>query len=285
LIEFEKLPDYRWLENGQSVLSGALLGLYRRLDQMFLDWAGESGAQEFLFPPFIPAHELAKLDYFRSFPHLVTFPVSLDSDPENLQRFIEGEPLDSHGEVHLTLRAPIREALTPAACYHFYVQLQNETLSGPRYLTTRASCFRREEHYAPLQRQWNFSMREIVCLGTADEVKDFLARYRERLTRFFERVNLSIRWAEATDPFFNPSRNPKYLLQKLDPVKTEMIFGQGLAIGSINFHRNYFGESFRISREGKEAFSGCVAFGIERWIYAFLVRYGTNEAEWPDFDQ
>ena len=284
MIEFEKLPDYAWLENGQSVLSGALLKLYQRLDRLFLDWAAESVAQEYLFPPFIPARELAKLDYFRSFPHLVTFPVALDTDPDNLQRFIAGEPLDSHGEVQLTLRSPIREALTPAACYHFYIQFQNKTLSGPRYLTTRASCFRREVHYSPLQRQCSFSMREIVCIGTAEEVKNFLAQYRERLTRFFERINLSIEWMEATDPFFNPSRNPKFLLQKLDPVKTEMVFEGHLAIGSINFHRNYFGESFQISREGKEAFSGCVAFGIERWIYAFLVRYGTHEAEWPDFD-
>jgi seryl-tRNA synthetase len=251
---------------------------------MFLGWAAERGAQEFLFPPFVPARELAKLDYFRSFPHLVTFPVALDADKENLQRFIEGEPTDSRGEVRLTLQSPIREALTPAACYHFYIQFQGETLSEPRYVTTRANCFRREAHYSPLQRQWSFSMREIVCIGTANEVKDFLEHYRDRVTRFFERIKLSIEWKEATDPFFNPSRNPKYLLQKLDPVKTEMVFENHLAVGSINFHRNYFGEAFQISREGKEAYSGCVAFGLERWVYAFLSRYGTDEAEWPDFN-
>ena len=284
MIEFEKLTDYRWLENGQSVLSGALLRLYRRLDEMFLGWAAEEKAQEFLFPTFIPARELAKLDYFRSFPHLVTFPTALDPDQENLQRFVESEPLDSHAEVQLTQQSPIREALTPAACYHFYIQFQGQRLSEPRYVTTRATCFRREAHYSPLQRQWNFSMREIVCIGTNREVKDFLAQYQDKLTRFFERIKLPVRWTEATDPFFNPSRNPKFLLQKLDPVKTEMVFDHDLAIGSINFHRNYFGESFQISRGEKEAFSGCVAFGIERWIYAFLAQYGSDEAQWPDLD-
>lgn len=127
-------------------------------------------------------------------------------------------------------------------------------------------------------------MREIVCIGAADEVKQFLQRYQERIDRFFKQIGLSLEWKDATDPFFNPTRNPKYVLQKLDPVKTEMVYRNGLAIGSINFHRNYFGEAFQISREGKDAFSGCVAFGVERWIYAFLDQFGLNQSRWPSFD-
>jgi seryl-tRNA synthetase len=284
LVNFEELPDYRWMENGQSVLSGNLLEVYRRLDRLFLKWAGECDAAEYRFPTFISARDLARLDYFRSFPHLVTFPVVLDEREENLKRFSEGEPLDPNGEIQLTSAAPIRDVLTPAACYHFYVQFQGEQLETPRYVTTLATCFRREAYYSPLERQWSFSMREIVCLGTADEVKEFLKRYQDRASGFFTRIGLSIEWKNATDPFFNPSRNPKYVLQKLDPVKTEMIYRTGLAIGSINFHRNYFGEAFQISRDGKEAFSGCVAFGVERWIFAFLDQFGLNESSWPDFD-
>ena len=127
-------------------------------------------------------------------------------------------------------------------------------------------------------------MREIVCLGTADEVKQFLREYQDRIERFLRRIGLPVEWKNATDPFFNPARNPKYVLQKLDPVKTEMVYQTGLAIGSINFHRNYFGEAFQISRESKEAFSGCVAFGVERWIYAILNHFGVDERDWPDFE-
>jgi len=281
---FKNLSGYRWLENGQSALSGGLLDLYRRLDRLFLRWAEEGRAVEFLFPTFIPARELAKLDYFRSFPHLVTFPVTLDADEENLKRFIAGEPLDVRGEIRLATPAPIRDVLTPAACYHFYIHFQGEHLQGPRYVTTRATCFRRESHYLPLERQWSFSMREIVGLGTLEEVKAFLAQYQDRVDRFFRKIRLPIRWKNATDPFFNPSHNPRYLLQKLDPVKTEMVFQDRLALGSINFHRNYFGEAFQIFREGKEAFSGCVAFGIERWIFAFLTHFGLKETDWPDLN-
>src|SRR6266481_5953855 len=283
-LEITRLPEYHWYESGQSVLSGSLLELYRRIDNMFLRWAAESQAAEFFFPTFISARELAKLDYFRSFPHLVTFPASLDPAEDNLKRFTEGNPMDQDGCVHLTAIEPVCNVLTPAACYHFYVLFQGQQLAAPRYVTTRATCFRRETHYLPLERQWNFSMREIVCIGTSDEVKTFLAHYQYKVDAFFKRIDLPVEWKNATDPFFNPSRNPKFLAQKLDPVKTEMVFKTGLAIGSVNFHRNYFGEAFQLARDGQEAFSGCVAFGIERWIFAFLNQFGPNEKDWPNLN-
>jgi seryl-tRNA synthetase len=279
------LAGGHWLENGQTSLSGSLLALYRRLDQLFLRWAADYKAAEYRFPALIPAKELAKLDYFRSFPHLVTFAATLDGAEENLKQFAESGPLNSEGEIQLTAQAPIRDVLTPAACYHFYIRFQGETLAAPRYVTTRATCFRREAFYSPLERQWSFSMREIVCLGTSEEVKTFITECQSKVERFFKDIQLPVEWKNATDPFFNPSRNPKHLLQKLDPVKTEMVFQGRLAIGSVNFHRNYFGEAFEISRDGREAFSGCVAFGLERWIYAFLERFGMNESDWPDFDR
>jgi seryl-tRNA synthetase len=283
-MEFDDLTDYRWLENGQSAFSGKLLDLYRRLDRMFLSWAESFRAVDYRFPAFIPARELAKIDYFRSFPHLVTFPVALESSAANIERFTGNSILNGRGEVELTATAPVRDALTPAACYHFYAHFQGERLAAPKYVTTCATCFRRESRYAPLERQWSFSMREIVCIGTAEEVKEFLRAVEAKARRFFEKSGLRVEFKNATDPFFNPSNNPKYLLQKLDPVKSEMVVDDRLAIGSINFHRNYFGEAFDIHREGREAFSGCAAFGLERFMFAFLDRFGVDESNWPDMD-
>jgi len=278
------IPGLRWMENGQASLSGPLLDLERRLERLFLAWASAEGAAEHRFPTFLPACELGKLDYFRSFAHLVTFPVALDPEHANLERFVRGEPLSGDGEIRLTRAAPIRDVLTPAACYHFYVAFQGESLAAPRHVTTRATCFRREAQYAPLERQWSFSMREIVCLGTSDEVKAFLARREAAVEALWRRIDLPLEWKHATDPFFDPSRNPKHLAQKLDPVKREMVFQDRLAIGSSNFHRNYFGEAFSIRRGGEDAFSGCIAFGIERWILAIVTRFGTDPAAWPDLE-
>lgn len=282
-----KHPDLDWNENGQSSLKGSMLRVFRRLDELFISWARDAQADEHAFPTFIPARELAKIGYFSSFPHLVSFPVTLEASQENLERFSQGKPIDENGEIHLTRAAPIRDVLTPAACYHFYARFQGTDLDAPLRLTTRATCFRRETHYVPLQRQWSFNMRELVCIGTSEDVKGFVAAQQARIVELVRRLDLGAEWQHATDPFFNPSKNPKYLLQKLDPVKNELIFDGHLAIASLNFHRNYFGEAFKIRvREAGgaagaaygDAFSGCVAFGLERWIHALFKRHG-DEAE------
>jgi seryl-tRNA synthetase len=286
-MNFKKLPDlsalsgYRWTENGQSTMSGGVFRLYSALDQMFQSWAKRVRAQEHHFPIFIQAKELNKLDYFKSFPHLISFPVFLDPSEENLRKFVEGQRIDEQGRLCLTETAPIHDCLTPAACYHFYVTYQGQTFNEPRYLTTRANCFRRETHYIPLRRQWNFGMREIVCIGTAEEVKAFIQSYRDLLTEMFARFKLPVQWEVATDPFFDPTRNPKHLMQQLEPVKHEMIYEGELSIGSTNYHRNYFGDAFNIQRNGESAFSGCVAFGLERWVFAILNEYGSDEENWP----
>jgi seryl-tRNA synthetase len=284
-LEVERLPDYRWLDNGQSVLGGALLALDRQLDQRFVRWGSDFQAAEYVFPACIPARELARLDYLRAFPHLATFPTTLAPDTPNLQRFVAGESVDTSGAVQLTTTLPVRDVLTPAACYHCYIHFQGTTLTAPLYLTTRNTCFRREAHYTPLQRQWSFAMREIVCIGSADEVLTFLGTCRERIQSFVQALDLPITWQAASDPFFDPTRDPKYLLQKLEPVKTELCFPNGLALGSVNFHRNYFGTAFQIRRGLEAAFSGCVAFGLERWLFAWLMRFGYDAAQWPQIDR
>ncbi|MDC0993997.1 hypothetical protein OAR16_00125 [bacterium] len=74
---------------------------------------------------------------------------------------------------------------------------------------------------------------------------------------------------QATDPFFDPD-STRALAQKLFPTKQEIICN-GLAIGSANFHRNFFGERFGItSKDGKTAYTACIGMGLERWIHSIL---------------
>lgn len=280
-VALQDIQGFRWIPNGQSNFDGPALELFRALDGAFLKLAAECGARDFQFPTFIQAQELQKLDYFKSFPHLITFPATLADADENLNKFIDGERCDTKGEVHLTQTSPICDCLTPAACYHFYIHHQGQNLSESKFLTTRAQCYRREKYYAPLQRQWCFNMREVVALGEYQAVKSFLAEYRTRAQALWSRLGLNVGWEFATDPFFDPTNNPKYVLQQIDPVKEEMILDGTLSIGSVNFHKNYFGDSFKITHKGESAFSGCVAFGLERWMYAIVSKYGTDHNQWP----
>jgi seryl-tRNA synthetase len=276
------LDGHHWYPNGQSVYSGKALRLSQRLDRQFLGWAAELDAEEFVFPTFIPAAELQKLDYLSSFQHLATFPVNLKQDDENLKRFGGGEIVGEDGGIRLTETAPIKDILTPAACYHFYNLFQGTRFDGPRFLTTRNTCFRREVYYRPFERQWSFSMREIVCIGTEEQVTSFLERCGGRVASFLHDIQLPVRRETATDPFFNPAKNAKYLAQRMAPLKNEFIFGETLAIGSVNFHRQHFGEAFDLTAADAEpAFSGCVAFGVDRWVYAFTKTFGDDESRWP----
>lgn len=265
--------------NGQVALSGDLLRLYRRLDQVFVAWADECGAIDHLFPPMLPARALGRIDYLRSFPHLATFPVTLAADDDNLAKFVA--TVEGGARITPTKLSPVEDVLTPAACYHCYLRYEGTQLDAPLYLTTRASCFRREASYAPLERLWSFSMRELVCIGSLAEVEAFLTSQRTVLTAFVQRIGLPTEWKVATDPFFRPETSSKYLAQRIDPVKAELVFDDRLAIASVNLHRNYFGEAFAITRDGEAAFSGCVAFGLERWLAAFLATYGADPAAWP----
>jgi hypothetical protein len=72
-------------------------------------------------------------------------------------------------------------------------------------------------------------------------------------------------------------------MQRVDPVKREMTC-HGLAIGSINYHRHHFGDAFQIRRGEESIESGCVAFGIERWLHVLIQKHGTDYSRWPRTD-
>lgn len=277
-------PGLAWAADGRATLSGPLLALADRLDRRFLALAARWDAEELRFPTFIAAAELERIDWFRSFPQLATFPVSLDPAEANLDRFTGGEPVGPDGSVKLAGLAPVREVLTPAACYHLYAHHRGGAFDRPRWFTTRATCFRREDHYEPLERQWSFTMREIVCMGTAGEAAAFLDEAAAVVDDLTAGMGLALRWDHASDPFFRPSQNPQYLMQRIDPTKHELVFDDRLAIASRNLHHDHFGRAFSIRRDGAPVHTACLAFGVERWLAAFVRQFGPDERSWPEVD-
>lgn len=270
----------RWHPSGQSALTGPLLALADDGDRAFRTIASRWLPAEQAYPPTLPASSLD--GHLRSFPHQVTFAMSLDPADANLGGFIDGPVVDRSGTVALTRTAPVTAVLTPAACYHVYSAHQGQRLPAAAYVTTRNTCFRREPHYEPLRRQWTFTMREIVCLGTAEETTTFLAQARTAVDRFTQLIGLPLDWTPATDPFFRPERHPGHLLQRIQPVKHEATYRGTLALGSANLHHDHFGSAYAITRDGAPATTACLAFGLERWLYALVDRHGSDPAGWPD---
>jgi hypothetical protein len=177
-----------------------------------------------------------------------------------------------------------QQILTPAACYHFYPRLANQDLKRDRYLTTVCNCHRREQEYFPLERQWCFNMRELVCIANPETVESFVTESQQRIDRLVQRLGLEAQWQIATDPFFDPVQDPKAVAQQIEPVKRELVLADGLAIASINRHRSFFGECYDIKRAGSSAHSACVAFGLERWLCALLRHFGTDPENWSPLE-
>jgi seryl-tRNA synthetase len=257
------------VRQGLATLGPEAIQIRDLLEARFLGWAAECGAVRMLFPPLMSVEDLNNLDYFRNFPHLALVVSRIRE--ENLQDdYIAGPSVKSISNSHLTASEYV---LPSAACYNVYIHLRDSTLEKPTYITTVASCFRNEVEYKGLQRLWGFSMREIVCIGPIEAVQSHLESFKQRILHFANQIELPLNIQVATDPFYQ-TQSARTLMQQLFPVKEEFVYGDSVAIASVNFHRNFFGERCGIKTSNEQAaFSGCVAFGIERWIHALLEHF------------
>lgn len=263
---------------GFATLGPELTEARARLDATVLAWAREVGARQQVFAPLMSVPALAGFDYFDNFPQLMLLAAPIE--PAVLAAGADSARMSAtlvrDDQVAPEALAPARWVLPSAACYNVYLDLSQETLSAPRYVTTVATCYRNETHYDGLRRLHAFTMREIVCVGPRETVLAHLAGFKPRILALAARLGLTLDIAAASDPFFQPEGG-RGVLQKLFPVKEEFVHGGSLAIASVNFHRNFFGERCRISLDGGEpAYSACVAFGLERWLAALLETHGPD---------
>ncbi|MEU1606455.1 aminoacyl--tRNA ligase-related protein [Micromonospora matsumotoense] len=253
---------------GLVVLEPQRAALLLELDALFTDMADALGASAVVGPPLLPAEGLARLDYFRNFPHLG---VTAARFPEDAV-----EALASGGPVAAQPVRPTGYLLPSATCYGLLLSLQSQDVGPGLRLTAIGRCFRNEDHYDGLRRLWGFHMREIVYLGTAEGAREHLARSQELIETLAERLGLVLSYQPASDPFYDTSGS-RAKLMALDPVKHELVATDGTAIASVNRHRNFFGERLGITSAGAVAHSSCTAFGVERWVHAMLLAHGTPQ--------
>ncbi|MFS8184579.1 aminoacyl--tRNA ligase-related protein [Pseudovibrio denitrificans] len=256
---------------GLATLGPEALKISKQLDSVFVFWAQEVNAVPMLFPPLLKISDLDRFDYFKNFPHLA-----------NLATTIDETKLPSYSNSDCSCGIPVSQlsdseyAMAPAACYPIYLQLRDKQLKEPKYYTTSATCYRNEREYNELKRLRAFTMREIVCVGDHGSVIAHLQSFTSKVKEFSTSLDLAIGVEAASDPFFQPEnasedQKARLLMSQLFPTKEEFLFEGSVAIGSANFHRNFFGERCNIRMsDNKIAYTGCVAFGIERWLHALL---------------
>jgi hypothetical protein len=159
--------------------------------------------------------------------------------------------------------------LSPAVCYHTFIALRGACLAPQTKITARNHCYRNEQEIIPGRRQIEFEMRELVVVGSESWIEDQLVRWEQQIGMVARRFGIVASWKAAADPFFLPTAKGKALMQRLLKTKQEYCLSDGLAIASINRHRDYFANRFSIRTvTGLPVHSACIAFGLDRWMCA-----------------
>ncbi len=294
---FREDPHPALMEQGELVKFGRgrygfgpkLTALMDYFDLRVREMALEFQAGARLFPSLIGADVLDRCRYLKNFPASLNLISHLREDHGILQEFArsvrwDGEQLacDRNG------LSSIECLLSPSVCFHWYMWLRDSRLQQPCAITALGKCFRYEStNLSGLERLWDFTMREIIFVGAANYVLASRRTLVDLSARYLDELGLAYEITTATDPFFVDSYAVQAAYQQGFELKFELLAplpysGKKLAVGSINYHQDFFGRSFAIETADGPAHTGCIGFGYERLALAFLAQHGIDEKRWPE---
>ena len=256
--EMKLTPD------GRLILRGTAASLRDYFDATVRAWAVDLGAAEEACPEEIPLATLGRAGFTTAFPQKLV-----------IEETGTGETC----------------ARPPAVCYHHYPRFADSTLARESIVTAAGRCYR-NEHEAdssnPVERLRVFTMREIIAVGDDALVEKLRGGLMDRTNLWMRDLGLDGHIEIATDPFFTSESRGRMLMQRMLPLKYELRLrvdpdGRSVAAASFNNHEQHFGRAFSIRLpSGEYAHSGCVAFGWERWVIAFVNQHGSSEENWPE---
>jgi seryl-tRNA synthetase len=178
-------------------------------------------------------------------------------------------------------------AVSPSCCYHCYEGMEGWQLTTPRCITAVLSCHRYEgANHATLTRLRAFTMREVVFIGQPKYVIECRAKAEEMIVQWARDWELTCSFETANDMFFTKDYSVKASFQRQQQAKKELLLRipsekKSISVFSSNFHAMSFGKAFDISIGGRPATTGCIAWGLERWVYAVFSQFGFDAQNWP----
>jgi seryl-tRNA synthetase len=253
------------------------------LDRLLSHCASPAHLERFRFPPVLPASDLLRTDYLRSFPDLVGSIHSFCGGDHDHARLMD--KID-RGAVWSDELEPTDLVLLPAACYPLYPMASGVLPPGGREFDVLGLCFRREPSLDPARMQ-SFHQREFVHIGDPDSALGFRNRWLDRALQIMEDLGLDVRAEVANDPFFGHAGRMLAAGQRSAALKYEVVAAVAdaehpTAIASANYHQDHLTSAFGIvTSDGGTAHSACIGFGMERIVLATFARHGTDLADWP----
>ncbi len=242
---------------------GIELKNFDRLDKKFLSFIEDFQYDSYHIPGMISESTLKKCGYIDSFPQQLTIPTHLEkSEIEEVLK--EGAIIKKNIQME-------KMYMSPSACLHFYPLIEGSHIEQ-KIMTTLTQVYRYEDgRFNSGSRLWEFNVREIVFIGKEKFVEEMLQMVMERALDYAKCIDPVAYIKVASDLFYPNRKNElKGLMQKKNKLKQELVLhieGKEVAAASFNYHNNHFSKPFRFDGDGSIV-SGCVGFGMERWISA-----------------
>lgn len=277
------------VNRGSFVYSGIFCKVMRYFENRVEAFAKEvfGKYENYRMPDLIPIVAYEKGGYFDTFPHHIMFQTTLANDLKVIDKFSRDKTSDP--AIFDCLKTP-QNVLRTAACMPLYPVLEHARIpqDKPGKFVVEGHCFRNEEgNVKTLERVNEFTMKELVCVGTPDQTSEFLVRCKELWLTWQDVFGLNMRIETANDSFFANNYKKLRLFQLLGDAKCEyklLVPGSGayISCSSANAHRTHFTKTYDIKTAETEAccHSSCFAFGIDRLSYALLSQLGLDVETW-----
>lgn len=271
--------------DGLFGLHSNAIKLFHFFSTTFRNFAMEVGAEEKIYPTLLEVKSYERTGYLKSSPQYATFCCDVIEDTDCIGKLNE----EVNKRNTSTLLSEPKFALSPSACFHTYMEYENKKLNGNKTVTFTQKVFRNEGRFNwdEFGRMRDYHVREIVFLGNDSYVTEQRKKFMEKTAKFMEHLGISGDIVSSSDPFIAPKMQRLKKLQMYEKNKYEARIrideNISIACASFNFHGVSFTRPFMIQIQDTERpVTGCIGFGIERWVLSFLSQFGVNKEFWPD---
>ncbi len=287
LFEEKKIVE---IHQGLFVWREPLSLVIQFLDDTIVDrFATAFDAKAERYPNVIEINELGKTNHLSSFPEHLHFVSHLDSRLSVLDSYAQQskEGVEKQAPEQLALNKA-NLVHNPSTCYHCYSAYKNTAFSEDTAYTAVTACHRYEgANHSDLGRLMEFSLREVIFIGSPDYVRKTRAKTLELMEDFAKDWKLGGSLQSENDPFFTSDFKVKAQHQRKMKMKYEYrakIPGAAtdLAIMSSNLHGLVFTKAFNLKSTSGPLHTGCLGFGVERLAIALIAQHGSQPENWPE---